>query len=76
MNVETASYVPRLTITLRQDQLDDLQSLVEWGLRSKIFEPIIDDLIALLKKDRASVVSLLLTRNIHLQDFLKKENTL
>lgn len=76
MNVETASYVPRLTITLRQDQLDDLQNLVEWGLRSKIFEPIIDDLIALLKKDRASVVSLLLTRNIHLQDFLKKENTL
>lgn len=65
-------YTPRLPLTVRQDQLDDLRSLIDWGIRSKIFEPIIDDLIELLKRDRAAVISLLLTRSLRLQDFLKK----
>lgn len=65
-------YKPRLTIELRQDQLDDLRSLIDWGVRSRVFEPIIDDLIALLRKDRAAVTALLLSREITLNDFLQK----
>ena len=65
-------YKPRMTIDLRQDQLDDLRSLIDWGIRSKVFEPIVDDLILLLKRDRAATISLLLTREIKLQDFLRK----
>lgn len=68
----SSDYKPRLTIELRQDQLDDLRSLVDWGVRSRVFEPIIDDLIALLRKDRASVTALLLSREITLNDFLQK----
>ncbi len=64
-------YVPRLTIELRQDQIDDLRDLVDWGMRSKLLEPVFDDLIAMLKKDRIAVTNLLLTRSIQLKQFLK-----
>ena len=65
-------YVPRLTIELRQDQIDDLRNLVDWGMRSKLIEPVFDDLIAMLKKDRIAVTNLLLTRSIQLKQFLKE----
>lgn len=65
-------YKPRITLDLRQDQLDDLRNLIDWGIRSRVFEPIIDDLIALLKKDRAAVTAFLLSREIRLNDFLQK----
>lgn len=64
-------YVPRLSIVIRQDQYDSLQNLIDWGIRSKLFEPIIDDLITLLEKDRATVTAFLLERRIQLKDFLK-----
>lgn len=63
---------PRMTISLRQDQINDLRYLLDWGIRSKIFEPIVDDLIEMLKKDKASTLALLLSREIHLDDFLKE----
>ncbi len=72
MAIPVNDYKPRLTIDVRQDQLDDLRLLVDWGIRSRIFEPIIDDLITLLKKDRAAVTALLISREITLSDFLQK----
>jgi hypothetical protein len=68
----SSDYKPRLTIELRQDQLDELRTLIDWGVRSRVFEPIIDDLILLLRKDRAAVTALLISREIHLNDFLQK----
>lgn len=67
-----SEYVPRMTISLRQDQLDDLRNLIDWGIRSKIFEPIVDDLIDLLKKDKAATLALILSRDLTLHDFLKE----
>jgi hypothetical protein len=68
----TNNYKPRIAIEVRQDQLDELRSLLDWGIRSRVFEPIIDDLIVMLRKDRASVTALLLSREIRLNDFLQK----
>ena len=65
-------YKPRMTIELREDQINDLRNLLDWGIRSRVFEPIVDDLIAMLRKDRAAVTALLLSREIRLNDFLKK----
>ena len=65
-------YNPRMSISLRQDQLDDLRYLIDWGLRSKIFEPIVDDLIGMLKKDKAATLALLLSRELTLTDYLKE----
>ena len=65
-------HVPRITIALRQDQIDDLRYLIDWGIRSKIFEPIVDDLITMLRKDKAATLALLLSRELKLQDFLKE----
>jgi len=70
-----SEYRPRLTIDLRQDQINDLRNLLDWGVRSRVFEPIIDDFITLLKKDRAAVVSLLLSREMKLSDMYAKELT-
>lgn len=67
-----SEYVPRIAISLRQDQVDDLRALIDWGIRSKLFEPIVDDLIAMLKKDKAATLALILSRELHLQDFLKE----
>jgi len=64
-------YRPRITIEVRQDQYDDLRGLIDWGIRSKLLGVILDDLIVLLKRDRAAVTSLLLSRDIELKDFLK-----
>lgn len=66
-------YKPRMTIELREDQINDLRNLVDWGIRSRIFEPIVDDLIMMLKRDRAATTALLLSREIHLNDFLRKD---
>lgn len=63
---------PRITLELRQDQLNDLRYYLDWGIRSKVFEAVFDDLIEMLKKDRVAVVNLLLTRHMKLQDFLKE----
>jgi len=65
-------HIPRITITLRQDQIDDLRYLIDWGIRSKIFEPIVDDLISMLKKDKAATLALLLSRELKLEDYLKE----
>jgi len=65
-------HIPRITIALRQDQIDDLRYLIDWGIRSKIFEPIVDDLIMMLKRDKAATLALLLSRELHLDDFLKE----
>jgi len=65
-------YNPQLTITVTEEQLNDLRTLIPWGSRTLIFSPIIDDLIRLLKKDRAATLALLLSRDIKLEDFLKE----
>lgn len=67
-----SEYVPRMTLTLRQDQVDDLRVLIDWGLRSKLFEPVVDDLIEMLKRDRANTIALLLSRDIKLSHYLKR----
>lgn len=68
-------YKHRITIELREDQILDLRNLIDWGIRSKLFVPIVDDLIEMLKKDRAAVIALLLTREIRLKDYLQQEKT-
>lgn len=67
-------YVPQLTITVEKGQLEDLRRLIPWGSRALIFKPILDDLIELLKKDRAATLALLLSRDITLSDFLKESS--
>lgn len=67
----TEDYIPQLTITVEKEQLDDLRKLIPWGSRSLIFKPILDDLIELLKKDRAAALALLLSRDVILTDYLK-----
>ena len=65
-------YNPQLTITVTEKQLLDLRALIPWGSRTLIFSPIIDDLIRLLKKDRAATLALLLSRDIKLEDYLQE----
>lgn len=67
-------YRPRLTLDIPEDVLNDLRSLIPWGIRSQLFTVIITDLNTTLKKHGAGfVVGALLQRDIALKDILQVE---
>lgn len=69
-NVE---WTPKLTVPLTEEQYFSLQKFIPWGLQGKIFSKIIDDLIVILSgKHREKFIAAILSRDIHLQDFIKE----
>lgn len=64
-------YRPRITLDIPEEKLNELRNLIPWGIRSQIFEVIIDDFIAILKKHGSGVViGALLQRDIDLKQIL------
>jgi len=59
-------------ISLRSEQIRDLQNLIPWGTRSKFLEVIIDDLIHALKADK-KMYGAILTRQITMEDYIRRE---
>jgi len=50
MSIKNPNYKPRLSFDVREDQLLDLQRLLPTGVRRRLFEVVLDDLIGLLKE--------------------------
>ena len=65
-------YRPRLTLDIPEETLNELRSLIPWGIRSQLFTVIINDLNETLKTHGAGfVVGALLQRDIQLKDILQ-----
>lgn len=65
-------YIPRLTLDLREDQVTALRELIPHGLKKRIFQFIIDDLIEILQGKHAMLfLGGMATRDIKLDDWLK-----
>ena len=61
---------PRLSLAISMEQHIDLQNLLPWGVKNKIYRNITDDLIRILKsKHRDTFIAGILSRDIHLEDF-------
>ena len=68
---------PRLSLSITREQAIDLQNLVPWGAKNAIFRNIIDDMIKILKSPLREVfLAGMLSRDIHLEDFVKEVNKL
>jgi len=46
---QTPQYPPRICIALREDQMQDLNTLLPWGVKTRIYQQMTDDLIELLR---------------------------
>lgn len=67
------SYKPRLNVEIRNDQLDELQHLLDHGLRKIVFEAIIDEVIRLLKVNKPIFIAACLSRLPVLDHLMKKD---
>lgn len=63
---------PRLSIDISPEQEKELRELIPWGLKSPLFNVIIDDLITLLKKvtTRRLLISLVMKRKVKIFELL------
>ena len=57
-------YRPRLTISISEDQANDLRELVPWGLKNKLFQPIVQQIIEGLKKDPETFIAAMLMNKL------------
>jgi hypothetical protein len=65
------SYRPRLSIELTQQQFDELQRLLPWGMKNQLYSIITDDVIELANKLGAQFIAAILARQIKLQDYVQ-----
>lgn len=65
-------YLPRLTLDIRTDQVDDLRRLIPHGMKKRVFVFIIDDLIKILKGPNMQLfLGGMAAREITLEDWIK-----
>ena len=70
-----SEWIPKLSVVIRPDQYQDLTEYLPWGLRSHIFQRIVDDLLVVLKSgSRDMFIAAMLPpknvkRMVHLADF-------
>ena len=65
-------YRPRLNVEIRQDQFDALQEHLDFGLKKIVFEPVIDEIISMLKADKPTFIAACISRIPVLGGFKKK----
>ncbi len=67
-----SEYRPRLTLDIPEDVLNELRTLIPWGIRSQLFTVIIKDFNEILKKHGSGyVIGALLQRDIDLKTILQ-----
>jgi hypothetical protein len=64
----TAEYRPRVMIDVSQQLLDRINTVIPFGTRSKFYEAILEDMVALVEERGAIVVALMLERKLHVKD--------
>lgn len=67
--MKSRDYIPRLSVEIREDQLAALQQLLEHGERKKLFGILVDDVIRLLRRDKAGFLMCVYARALKLEDF-------
>ena len=63
----------RLAVDIRKDQYNDLNALLPWGVKRRLFEVVVDDLIDLLKNNKELVIGSLSTGRLRFT-LEKREN--
>jgi len=58
------SYIPRLSVDIREDQLKDLQDMLPYGVRRQLIEVILDSVIEMLKVNPGIVMGGLITKRL------------
>jgi hypothetical protein len=64
---------PRLSVNLTEEQANALREVIPWGLKSALFQVIVDDIIELAKKHGQVFIAALLDRKIRLSRIIKFE---
>jgi len=64
---------PRLNIEITEVQLEKLQRYLPWGIRGKVFQVIIDDLLLMIEKGGGMVIGAILEKKLKLNDIVKLE---
>ena len=64
-------YTPRLSVELTEKQFYELQRIIPWGQKRKIFGPIVDDIISMTKRHGRTFIAALMARAVSLEDFLE-----
>ena len=67
------SYRPRLSIEITQEQHLALQNLIPWGLRRRLFQTIVDDVIRLTRKHGHLFIAAVLEQNSKLEEYSSLE---
>ena len=66
-------WTPKITVLVTEEQYYALQELIPWGLKSHIFQRIVDDLVTVLKSPvRTTFIAAMLSKKVHLSDFNKE----
>lgn len=62
-------YRPRLSIDLTEEQQMELNRLIPWGVKVKLFSAIVDDVIRCVKEHGQIFIAAVLTKSIKLEDY-------
>jgi len=67
--MEDKIYRPRLSIDLTEEQQMELNRLITWGVKGKLFSVIVDDVIRCVKEYGQIFIAAVLTKAIKLEDY-------
>ena len=65
------SYRPRLSIELTQQQFDELQHLIPWGMKNQLYAIITDDVIEMAQRLGPTFIAAILARQIKIKDYVQ-----
>lgn len=60
---------PRLSVEITEQQYRDLERLIPWGNKKKVFGVVVDDVIRHLKRHGEKFIAAVLHRHIKLEDY-------
>jgi len=69
MQSEKPIYRPRLVVDITDEQAQRLNRYLEYGMRSRVFGIIIDDVLDMIEKHGAQFLAAILSRHLKLEDY-------
>ncbi len=64
-------YRPRLSIEITEEQYNKMNKVIPWGVRSRLFSVIIDDLVDVIEMYGEMAIAAIITRETNILDILK-----
>lgn len=64
-------YRPRLSIEITEEQYSKMNKVIPWGVRSRLFSVIIDDLVHIIEIHGEMAIAAIISREANVLDILK-----